>query len=240
MRAISAIFNKQVSDFPKNISVAFLYVMYPVLAAVMTFFMGGEMEDGGVGAGFFTVVFAMMFVGSTPMISVANTIAEDNEYKSLRFLVMAGVKPHQYMLGLGTFVMIFSLFPIVVFGIIGGFAPEVYLTFIPIALLGCTTSVILGGVVGIFSKNVQQCAAIYTPLMLVLGFMPFLATFNETMMNISQVLFTHQIFLIFSYVSEGLVLGNFTMTSAMAIIGANVLVFAVLFVVAYKKKGLKG
>ena len=236
MKAVNAIFIKQLNDFPKNISVAFLYVMYPVLAAVMSFFI--PVEDGG--GEFFTIIFAMMFVGSTPMITIANTIAEDNEYKSLRFLVMAGVRPHQYVLGLGIFVIIMSLLPLLAFGLVGGFALEVYAVFIPVALLGCVASIILGGVVGIFSKNVQQCAAIYTPLMLVLSFMPFLAAFNENIANIAQILFTYQIFLIFANAVGATPYEGFSLPISMAIIAGNVLIFGVLFAVAYKKKGLKG
>ena len=237
MRAVSAIFTKQLNDFPKNISVAFLYVMYPVLAAVMSFFI--PVEDG-MEAGFFTMTFAMMFVGSTPMISVANTIAEDNEYKSLRFLVMAGVRPHQYMLGLGSFVMIMSLLPLAAFALIGSMSLEVLIVFIPVALLGCVASLILGGVVGLFSKNVQQCAAIYTPLMLVISFVPFLATFNDAISNAAQVLFTYHIFLIFVDSAGATMPDNYSLPLSMGIIAANVLVFAVLFAVAYRKKGLKG
>ena len=235
MRAVSAIFTKQLNDFPKNISVAFLYVMYPILAFVMSFFI--PVEDGG--DGFFTLVFAMMFVGSTPMISVANTIAEDNEYRSLRFLVMAGVRPYQYVIGLGAFSMIMALLPIAAFALIGGFSIDILAIFIPVALLGCVASVVLGGVVGIFSKNVQQCAAIYTPLMLVISFMPFLSQFNEGVSNISQVLFTHQIFLIFAD-AVGATPPDYSLQMSMGIIAANVLVFGVLFMVAYKKKGLRG
>jgi len=181
-----------------------------------------------------------MLVGSTPMISIANTIAEDNEYKSLRFLVMAGVRPHQYMLGLGAFVMIMSLLPLAAFVLIGGYTLNIIVVFIPVALLGCIASSIMGGVIGILSKNVQQSTAIGMPLMMVISFMPFLSQFNESVANISQVLFTHQILLIFAHTTGAPMPDSFSIPIAMGIIAANVLVFAVLFVVAYRKKGLKG
>jgi len=238
MRAVSAIFTKQLNDFPKNMSVALLYVMYPVLAIIFSTLM--PVEGDGVGSEFFTMTFAMMFVASTPMITMANTIAEDNEYKSLRFLVMAGVRPHQYILGLGAFTVIMSLLPLAVFAVIGGFGLETLAVFVPVALLGCLASLVLGGVVGIFSKNVQQCAAIYTPLMMVIAFVPFVAIFNPAIGDFAQVLFSHQIFMLFAEAVQPGAMGDTNTAASMGIIAANLLVFAVLFVVAYKKKGLKG
>lgn len=236
MRAAKAIFLKQVTDLPKNVSILLLFIMYPAMAAVFTIFL----DDPS-----FVVVFAMMFVGGTPLVAVANTIAEDVEYKSLRFLMMAGVKPYQYMLGLYGFVMILAVPTLLVFGLIGGYSPQILLVFMILCLLGCIPSAVLGAVVGIFSKNVQQCSAIYTPLMLVIGFVPFLSVFNEVVEAVGYVLFTMQIFfrigdLTFmgDYFSIGDTGGDF-IRSGLIILG-NFVVFAILFAVAYKKKGLKG
>jgi len=236
LRAAKAIFIKQLNDLPKNVSILLLFIMYPAMAAVFTLFL----DDPS-----FVVLFAMMFVGGTPLVAVANSIAEDVEYKSLRFLMMAGVKPHQYLLGLYGFVMILAVPTLLIFGLIGGYSPEVLLVFMILSLLGCIPSAILGAVVGIFSKNVQQCSAIYTPLMLVIGFVPFLSAFNEAIQTAGYALFTMQIFLrigdltlMGNYLTIGDAAGDFV-RSGLIILG-NLVVFAVLFVIAYKKKGLKG
>lgn len=232
MRAVSAIFQKQLSDFPKNVSIVLMYILYPVLAFVMGNFMGeGEA---------FVITFAMMFAGAAPMITIANTIAEDNEYKSLRFLIMAGVKPHQYILGLALFVLVMSVFSLLAFVLIGGFSMDAIMIFMPLGLLICLVSCVLGGVVGIFSKNVQQSAAIYTPLMLVITFVPFIGSFNETIGQVAHFLFTQQFVRIMAYIVFADPYASIDMLAALIIIAGNLLAFGILFAIAYKKKGLKG
>jgi ABC-2 type transport system permease protein len=152
MNTIAAIFTKQLNDFPRNITVSLLYILFPV----MTFIMGKMIGDMDVYAG----MFAAMFVGVTPMIAICNTVAEDREYKSLRCLVMAGVKPSQYLFGLVGFVFLMSLVPVAFFAFIGGFRGEHLASFVIVSVLGLIASSVLGALVGVFSKNVQQATAI--------------------------------------------------------------------------------
>jgi len=263
MNAIKAIFIKQLNDFPKNVSIAGMFIMYPVIAWVLSSFIGGggetyyeqaAMQDQ---ADMMVMQFAMIFVGMTPLIMIANAIAEDNEYKSLRFLVTAGVKPVQYLVGLMLFTIIASVLPLLAFGFIANLEGQALLTFMGLGMIGVFASSVLGAVIGLFSKNVQQCAAIYTPIMMVLAFVPFLSVFSEAVARVGQFIFTGQIFmslteLVFGY--EGVVggyndygvfvPGAFPMYSGMGfsliVVGANGLLFLVLFVLAYRKKGLKG
>jgi len=95
-------------------------------------------------------------------------------------------------------------------------------------------------VVGLFSKNVQQCAAIYTPLMLIIAFVPFLATFNEGISTFAQVIFTYHIFMIFADAMQPGLIDSFNLAVSLGAIGASIAVFGILFALAYKKKGLKG
>ena len=238
MRAAKSIFIKQLNDLPKNVSILLLYIMYPGMALMMTTFL----DDNS-----FVVTFAMMFVGGTPLVTVANSIAEDVEYKSLRFLMIAGVKPHQYMLGLGGFTLILAIPTLAVFGLIGGYGPEAFAVFMLLSLLGCIPSAILGAVVGIFSKNVQQSSAIYTPLMIIIGFLPFISLFNETVQRLAYPLFTQQIFMRIADITffgsgvdyEATYVTQDFINSVLIILG-NIVVFGLLFIIAYKKKGLKG
>ena len=225
MKTISAIFSKQLSDLPRNISVSLLYILFPVMA----FVMGSMMGDMNIYAG----MFAAMFVGSTPMIAICNTVAEDSEYKSLRFLVMAGVKPSQYLLGLAGFVLLMSLLPLAFFAFIGGFSGALLIGFAIVSVLGLIASSILGAAIGIFSKNVQQATAIYTPIMMVLAILPLFASVNETLERIAEFLFSYQVFLIALHPEPDLV-------RALIVIAANIVALLAFFIFAYRKKGLRG
>ena len=226
MSAVAAIFIKQANDFPKNMGVTIMYVLWPAMAFLMAHFMGEE----GLAQ---VAMFAGMFVGSTPMIAIANTVAEDNEYKGLRFLVMAGVKPWQYLLGLSGFVLIMSAISTTAFIFIGDFAGEQLTRFIIIAALSIIASAILGGAFGIFAKNVQQATTLYTPAMMILMFAPMLSMFNENIQRVAQFVFSYQVL-------QVVLNPDADFHRALLIIGANIVALLAFFIVAYKKKGLKG
>lgn len=245
MRAIKAIFMKQMADLPKNLSITMMYILFPALGFLFSNLMGGPDEYGFDQGPIMIVQFAMIFIGMVPLVTVANTIAEDNEYKSLRFLITAGVKPFQYLAGLIGFVMIMAVVILGVFAIMGGFVGINLVIFFALGLLGGLASSVLGAIVGIFSKNVQQCAAIYTPLMMILSFAPFLAIFSETVAQIAHLVFTFQIFaalvnLIMEMPYGAEPIFDVSLLQSALIIAANGIIFAVLFAVAYGKKGLRG
>ena len=243
MRSVIAIFNKQLSDLPKNMSVTLMFIMYPILAWILVNFMGDGDPSLMLG-------IAMMSVGSLPLVAIANTIAEDNEYKSLRFLVMAGVKPSQYLAGLAIFTLALCLLPMIAFGLIGQMAGMDLVVFVALCMLGCVASLILGAVVGLYSKNVQQGSVYYTILMLLVGFVPMIAMFNPDIVGVTYFLFTQQIF----FVIFRLLIGYYEADAALyeifgvevnyvgssIVIAANIVVFLILFIILYKKKGLKG
>ena len=225
MNVISAIFTKQMNDLPKNISVLSLFVLWPVMALIM----GGVVGEPEVQAG----MFIAMLIGSGPMIAIANNVAEDCEYKSLRFLVMAGVKPWQYLLGLAGSVFLASVLSFAVLALIGGIGGTLLIRVSIVAALGLVASAILGGAIGIFAKNVQQATAIYTPFMMVLAFTPMLAAFNETIARVAEFLFSFQVLVvIFDPYADFL--------RALLVIAGNTIVLLAFFIFAYRKKGLKG
>ena len=226
MNAAKAIFVRQLNDFPKNMSVSMMYIIWPGLAFLMAQLMG---EYGAAQV----AMFAGMFVGSTPMIAIANTVAEDNEYKSLRFLVMAGVKPWQYLFGLTISVLLMSAVSVAAFVFIGDFTGAHLTQFLIIAALSCLASAILGGAIGIFAKNVQQASVIYTPAMMLLMLAPMLSMFNESIQRIAQFTFSYQVLQIVLTPD-----GDFT--RAIIIITGNIVALLAFFIVAYQKKGLKG
>jgi len=225
MSAVKAIFIKQMNDLPKNFAGMGLFILWPVMALLMGNVMGEPMVQAGI--------FAAMLIGSGPMVTIANNVAEDNEYKGLRFLVMAGVRPWQYLLGLAGAVLLASAVSLTALILIGGFTGDVLVRIVIVGALGLITSSILGGAVGIFAKNVQTAAALSTPLMMVLAFTPIFAGFNETIARIAEFLFPFQVLMV--------ALSPYAdFTRALIVIAANAAVLLAFFAFAYKKKGLRG
>jgi len=243
MNVVKALFMKQAVDLPKNFTVLSLFIMWPVMGLLFGQFMpepiGIQMAN-----------FAGILIGSGPMVAIANNVAEDVEYKGLRFLVMAGVKPWQYILGMTLFFAIITAVTLAIMAVMGGFTGQLLLWLCILSILGIISSSLLGGAIGIFSKNVQQASAYYTPAMMLLAFVPMIAMFNETVAQFAQFLFSYQIgAVLFPLVMQahpelleyaGEMAADPDYMRAIIIMAANALVLLALFIAAYKKKGLRG
>jgi len=239
MNTVKALFTKQAVDLPKNFTVLSMFLMWPIMGLVFGQFMpepiGIQMAN-----------FAGILIGSGPMIAIANNVAEDVEYKSLRFLVMAGVKPGQYIFGMAFFFAIITAVTLAIMALLGGFSGELLLWFCIMSLLGMISSSLLGGAIGIYSKNVQQASAYYTPAMMILAFVPVIAMFNENIGRFAQFIFSYQIGrVLFPLVMRTIPdfpyeIPDPDYTRALIVMVANAAVLLVLFVLAYKKKGLRG
>ncbi|MCL2493818.1 MAG: ABC transporter permease [Clostridiales bacterium] len=232
MYSVNAIFSKQLRDILKNRMVLPQFIIFPLVAFVFTE-MVAKPSGGVIPNGMFVTMFAGIFAGMLVLTATAGMIAEDRERKSLRFLIMAGVKPYQYILGIGGVMTIISLAVSVVFGLIGGFAGADFVKFVAALMLGAVASMLLGATVGIVSKNQQAATAVALPLGMILGFTPMLALFNESVKNVFGIFYTMQVNTLTNDFSAGF-------ARAALIILANVAVLAALFALAYNKKGLRG
>jgi len=238
MRSVKAVFKKQAKDMLKNTSVLITFVIFPIVAFVMTEFVARgnyDMPDT-----MFVTMMAGIFIGMGLIQSACGIIAEDREKKSLRFLVMAGVKPMSYLIGIGGVIIIAALVTSLAFAFIGGlisfdggFVPHELAAFMAVMMSGAVASIILGAVIGIFSKNQQSALGLSLPFALVLGFGPLLAQFNERIESLIGIFYTQQINVVMNDFSTGL-------AQPLLVIWLNIAVLAVVFAFAYGKKGLKG
>ncbi|MCL2707295.1 MAG: ABC transporter permease [Dehalococcoidia bacterium] len=230
MRTIKAIFIKQACDTLKNWMVLIQFILFPIMALIMTVLIAKPADD--IPNSMFVTMFAAMYAGMTPLVTVASVIAEDKEHKSLRFLVIAGVKPQEYLLGISGFVLTVGLIVAVLFGLIGGFGGVEFVKFVLVLTLGSVASAILGATIGVISKNQQVATATVTPVFMILAFSPMFAEFNETISKMTSFLYTRQV---------SMLVNDFDMslTEPVLIVLANIAVVFVLFVVAYRKKGLR-
>jgi len=230
MRSARAIFIKQLRDVIKNKMVLFQFIIFPLVAFIMNELVAKA--DETMPDNIFALMFSVMFAGMTPLFMTNTVIAEDKERKSLRFLVMAGVKPHEYLLGIGGFILTMCSFVSFVFALICGFEGMDLLKFVSVLILGSCASAMLGAIIGIISKNQQAAAATGAPVFMILAFSPVIASINKTVEKMTSFLFTHQV---------NLLVNDLSMYAAkpFLIILANMAVLSVLFVIAYRKKGLR-
>ena len=252
MRSIKAVFKKQVKDMIRNAGVWIQFLIFPVVAFIMTelvaksdIFAAQEMMEGaitfGVSDTMFVNMFSAVFVGMALIPVAAGIIAEDKERKSLRFLVMAGVKPSAYLLGIGGVIFIFSLLPSLAFGLIAGFQGIDFWVFMAAMMSGAAASTLLGLSIGIFSNNQQAATGIAMPFALILGFGPMIGMFNENVKSFFSVFYTQQLdTLINSFNTANGLTAEVNFLQAFGIIWANIAVLIVVFATAFTKKGLKG
>jgi ABC-2 type transport system permease protein len=258
MKHIQAIFKKQLKDTFKNPSVLLQFIIYPVIAFIILRLIGnienmldfeGMPEDmlalaqEIARANMHTNMPDMMtmqatiFAGMGLIPIVAGIIAEDIEKKSLRFLMMAGVKPLSYLLGVGGVVFIAGFFTSVAFAFIGEFTGADFLIFTAAMMSAVAGSIVLGGIIGIFTKNQQAAQGLSLPVAVILGFGPMMAQFNTDIARWLRVFYTQQLNVIADCLTTGA--GETNLLHSFAVIWANIAVLIALFAFVFKKKGLR-
>ncbi len=232
MNRVAAIFKKQLKDTLKNKMILIQYVLFPLMALLFTEFIAKSSE--GIPENYFVTLFATMYAGMVPVINMANILSEEREKKSLQMLMMSNVKPLEYLIGVGSSVLILCTLGGVAFGLIAGLAGAELFRFVLAMFSGALVSLLLGSTVGIFSKNQGSATALAMPLALISAFVPMITIFNESFSSFAKVLYTQQI----NYLINDLSATNFTFNRFL-IIAVNLLLFLIVFFLAYTKADLK-
>jgi len=245
MRSVRAVFKKQLKGTVKNPEILIQFIIFPLLAFVMNLLLVTDFE--GVPYDIVEMITANMpnmvtmqatiFAGMGLITVMAGIVAEDIEKKSLRFLMMAGVKPQAYLLGVSSVIFMAGFLTSVAFSFVGEFSGLDFWIFTAAMMAGVTGSIVLGATIGILSMNQQSSMGLALPLAIVLGFGPMLAQFNDRMASILHFLYTQQLNVIANYLEAGG--GETPLWQSFAIIGANIVVLVILFCIAFAKKGLK-
>jgi len=242
MRSVKAIFKKQLKDTIKNMTTLIQFALFPAVAFIIMSVMDTDVipEEMLAAMPNMAIMMASIFAGMGLVPLVAGIIAEDREKKSLRFLIMAGVKPSAYLLGVGGVIFLVSMVTAIAFGFISDFSGQNMWIFVATIMSGVAASILLGATIGIISKNQQAATGLSMPVAMLLGFGPMMAQFNGTIARIMHVFYTQQ----FNVVADNLTTVGYTpdtsLLQSFGIMWANVGVLAVLFIVAYTRKGLKG
>lgn len=229
MNNIIAILKKQLKDTLKNKTILIQFVMFPILTLVMNH----AITIDGIPENFFVNLFATMYVGMAPLTSMAAIIAEEKEKNTLRVLMMSNVRPHEYLLGIGSYVWLACVMGAFVICAAGSYKTWEKVTFMGIMVIGILVSLLVGAVIGVWSQTQMMATSVSIPVMMIFSFVPMLSLFNNTIAKIAKFTYTEQISLMIGQVSNlQPEAGN------VCIIIVNMLITVILFTVAYKKCGL--
>lgn len=227
---IRAIFMKQVKDTLKNKAVLIQFIMFPV----MTLVMANTVQIKDMKENFFVIMFATMYIGMAPLISMASIIAEEKEKNTLRILLMSNVSAVEYLLGVGLYIVIISIAGTCVIASQGHYQTKEFLLFLVTMLIGIIISTLVGAIIGICSKNQMSATSLTVPIMIVLSFLPMIASFNKSIGKVSQFIYSQQIDNMLHNVS-GKVINN----QGITVLVANALIVLIAFFVSFRKKGLE-
>lgn len=229
MNNIIAILKKQLKDTLKNKTVLIQFIMFPMLTVIMNYaIVIEEMPEN-----FFVNLFATMYIGMAPLTSMAAIIAEEKEKNTLRVLLMSNVRPHEYLLGIGSYVWFACMSGAILICAAGGYTPQISVIFMGIMAIGITASLLAGAAIGTWSRTQMMATSVTVPVMMFFSFMPMLSLFNTTIAKIAKFTYSEQISLMLGQVN------NLQLKAEnICIIIVNILVAAVLFAITYKKCGL--
>ncbi len=190
---VSALFQKQLKDVFKNLPVLVLFIVYPIIALVMTQAMK---EQEGMGT-FFISIFATMHCVFTPIVATSSIIAEEKETNTLRALIMSNVNLREYLFSIGGFVLLSTLLSGSFFLFMGEHTVEAIVRFIIGLSIGCIISIIFGVCIGLFSKNASAANGLAVPFGMIFAFLPMLSNFNEGIEAVAKFTYGQQVSYLF-------------------------------------------
>lgn len=228
MKNIFTIIKKQIRDTLKNKPVLIQFILFPAMTLIMENAINlKDMPDL-----FFTKLFSVMYMGMAPLTAAASVISEEKEKNTLRVLMMAGVRPYEYLMGVSVYVWTLCMAGagVMATGLPSGNIPF-YMTVMGV---GFIISILLGACVGIGAKNQMVSTSLVMPVMMVLSFSPMLAMFNDKIEKAARFVFTQQLKIAVDNMSFGGI-GR----SGMVILSANAVLALAFFFTAFRNKGLE-
>ncbi len=224
-RKILAIFQKTAKDALANKRLILVFLIFPVMTLIFYNMMPEEKD-------FFATIFIPMHLILVPASTMAAIISEEKEKNTLKSLILANVKPLEYFIGVGLLVLISTLLCTSLFLITMNISGIEYLRFYIIITLSSLCSMIIGSMVGISSQNQMNANAMISPVAIIFGILPMFGAFNETIKNISSIIYTQTLSNVLNNLSNSISLKDYI------IIILNFVLFIILFSFVYKKKKL--
>ena len=227
MKNILTMIKKQFRDTVKNKPVLIQFLMFPVMTLIFENAIDVDMPEL-----FFVKMFSSMYIGMAPLVAAASIISEEKEKNTLRVLMMAGVRPFEYLTGVAVYIWILCMAGSAV---MASCLPSGDIPFFMVMMgAGSIISIFIGACIGIFAKNQMVTTSLMMPVMMVLSFSPMLAMFNDKIEKVARFVFTQQL----KVTVDGMSFESAGRFGA-GVLFANAALALVLFFAAFRKKGLE-
>lgn len=226
---ITAVFKKTLKDMLRNRRQLLLFLIFPLMA----YLFNATIEEGKE---IFPLTFLPMNVMFCSINIMAAVISEEKEKGTLRCLMFANVKPIEYFIGNGIFVLLVTAISSSLFIPLIDISGINYLYFYGFLILSSICSMVLGATIGISVKNQMAANGLCAPVTILVGMLPTFGAMNESLKSVSKLFYSTRFA---DTVSE--IINKFAVTIDYKIILTYVVNFIIcitIFSIVYKKKKL--
>ncbi|WP_373894040.1 ABC transporter permease [Virgibacillus natechei] len=224
IRRISAIFEKDIKDFMKNMMLLMMPVI-PIVLALLYDRMGGDEEV--------PIVLLYIIIGVTYSAVTSSTImtmiAEENEKKTLRGLIQSPASMMDIIIGKSLVTGLITFVSLIVSLVILDIGPFLNFKAILGLLLLFLFFLFLGIGVGLFTKSIASTSFYIMPIMFLFGFTPMIQ-----MLRLDENSIAIQIFDTFP-IMQGIEIHDTTSWLPLGIIAIWLVAAAVFMYVCFKK-----
>jgi len=231
LRKISAIYSKNMKGVAKNPFI----VIAPIAVLLLTFLQVMNLSEDVTN--YEIAMLLNMLIGLNVLLTGITTmcvlIAEEKEKNTLNVLITSTVSGVDFLTAhVLTTATITIAVNVIVYFIVGidGLAITDYLL---VTSFGTIAAITLGATLGILAKNQAAASTMVSPFVMLLMLAPLFFPESFLVENVLYYAFTEQMNLAMIDLLDG---GLNWMR--IAILGANIAVFAVIFGVSYRKRGL--
>ena len=229
-RKVNAIFSKNMKTIFHNMFVSLPLILAPLMAFAFT-------RIPGVGDEAYQMLpmFIIMNLFMSASTVVCTLMAEEKEKNTLGVLITSTVSVWDFLISILLIALFFTTISnIFVFFIVGANALLSIGLFMIITTIAALPAALFGAVIGIVSKNQMIASSIISPFFMALIFLPMFGADNALVNNVVYYFFTEQLTAGLIYARDYSALP----LMSLLIIGANALVFTVIFALFYKRRGL--
>lgn len=233
MRRVNALIKKEVRDFSKNINGLFMCIMPIILSLIFSSLSGGleQLKEYNMNVSLNSNL--MLVSGFT----ISMLIAEEKEKNTLRTLMLAAVSPLEFLIGKVFITLMISIGINILTYFIMGMKLFYIGPFILITTLVVICFIEFGAVVGILAENQMSTGTIGIPFFMALFLISTLAKINDIFVTVANFLpnYNMQVLLNRIFTNEPI---NINFAYNIAVILVWIIIGAVIFAYAYKKKKL--